>query len=45
MGLEGLVIEAPRQSLSAWKVKALDQDQEPEASGDKPGDGIALTCP
>ena len=38
MGLEGLGVEAPGPALSGWPVEALDQGQEPEASGDEPGD-------
>src|SRR6516164_9429563 len=31
----------PRPAVSGWTVQALDQDQEPQASGDEPGDGGA----
>jgi len=37
MGQAGLT--APRPALSGWQVEALDQGEEPEASGDAAGDG------
>jgi hypothetical protein len=37
--LEATGMEAPRPSPSGWPVEALDQDREPAASGDGPGDG------
>jgi len=38
-GIRGLGLEAPRPALSGRQVEALDQVEEPEASGDQPGDG------
>ena len=40
MGLEGLVSKRQRPSLSGWPVEALDQGEEPQASGEEPGDGF-----
>jgi hypothetical protein len=40
MGLEGLGIEAPRSAVSSRPVAELDQDQEPQPSGDGAGDGV-----
>jgi hypothetical protein len=34
---EEFSVEAPRPDLSAWPVKALDQDQEPQASRNESG--------
>ena len=38
-GVEGIGFQASRSTLSRWSVEALDQSEEPEASGDGPGDG------
>ena len=38
-GIRGTGVEAPRPPPSSWQVEALDQGEEPEASGDEPGDG------
>jgi hypothetical protein len=31
-------------TVSGWPVEALGESEEPEASCDEPGDGIALGC-
>ena len=39
MGLEGLVSKRRDRPYRGWPVEALDQGEEPDASGDEAGDG------
>ena len=44
-GLDGPCLEASRPTLSERQVKALDQGEEPQASGLRPGQGSTIGSP